>query len=80
MGIANFPAELVESVIDELQRDESTLLNCSLVSKQWLPRSRYHCFSSVTLSADLEGLPQIHRFLSLLDSPGATFITCITKL
>jgi hypothetical protein len=42
------------------------LRTCSLVSKAWLPRSRYHLFYHVALRADGTHPP---RFLELLDSP-----------
>jgi len=42
------PQELVEIIIDHLQKDITTLKQCSLVHRSWLPRSRLHLFSSFT--------------------------------
>jgi hypothetical protein len=46
--------------------ERTELRNCSLISKAWLPRSRYHLFYRVSLH-----VKKIHppRFLKLLDSP-----------
>ncbi|KAH6906540.1 hypothetical protein BKA70DRAFT_1287952 [Coprinopsis sp. MPI-PUGE-AT-0042] len=45
------PQELVDHVVDHLHDDTATLRSCSRVSKAWLPTSRYHLFSRVTLQA-----------------------------
>ncbi|THU85013.1 hypothetical protein K435DRAFT_970908 [Dendrothele bispora CBS 962.96] len=37
-----FPQELIDRIIDELQRDRRGLKACSLVSHAWRPRAMYH--------------------------------------
>lgn len=43
------PQELVDQILDHLHDDSSTLLNCALVSRTWLPTSRMHLFSKIRL-------------------------------
>ncbi|KAF9268535.1 hypothetical protein L218DRAFT_1073020 [Marasmius fiardii PR-910] len=63
-----FPPELFEAVIDHCQDHRPLLTACSLVSRDWLPRSRSHLLSSgITLSATVNG-NNIWKFCSLLDS------------
>ncbi|KAJ7156270.1 hypothetical protein C8R46DRAFT_429892 [Mycena filopes] len=64
----NFPPELVDRFIDYLHDDDHALGNCALVSKTWLPASRYHLFSLVVLFN-----ANWMAFLRLLTSPFATF-------
>lgn len=60
----SLPPEVVDTILDHLHDDHRTLRQCSLVSSQWLPTSRFHAFSSVTLTT--ANLPD---FLELLNSP-----------
>ncbi|KAL0570199.1 hypothetical protein V5O48_011773 [Marasmius crinis-equi] len=46
-----FPPEIFEHIVDEVGDSFSTLKSCSLVSHDWLPRSRQHLFRSITLPA-----------------------------
>ena len=46
------PQELVERVIDCLSDDRPALETCSLVATTWLPRSRHHLFSKVSLNSE----------------------------
>jgi hypothetical protein len=43
------PQELTDWIIDYLHDDIETLSVCSLVCSSWLPASRYHKFSSITI-------------------------------
>ncbi|SJL14801.1 uncharacterized protein ARMOST_18272 [Armillaria ostoyae] len=53
----------------------AVLTSCSLVSRAWLPRSRYHLFGSVRLS------PKNHaRFLPLVTSPLCSFLNSVREL
>uniref|UniRef100_A0A0W0EVY2 F-box domain-containing protein n=1 Tax=Moniliophthora roreri TaxID=221103 RepID=A0A0W0EVY2_MONRR len=45
----SFSQELVDLIIDELQDDENTLINLSLVSHAWLLRSRTYLFQELCL-------------------------------
>jgi len=49
MSMATLPPELTDHIIDFLHDDRKTLLSCSLVSKIWLPSSRYHLFGSLDI-------------------------------
>jgi len=41
------PCELVDHIIDLLRDSQTTLSNCCLVSKSWVPRTRTHLFAGV---------------------------------
>lgn len=69
------PIELIECIIDASRYHSSTLAACSLVCKQWLPRSRHHLFSSLDLSADWNPEPNsVTEFIKLIDTPNSTLI------
>ncbi|KAJ6461110.1 hypothetical protein C8R45DRAFT_538614 [Mycena sanguinolenta] len=46
-----FPSELEDIAVDFCHGDNATLAACGLVCRSWLPTSRYHLFSSITLTA-----------------------------
>ena len=58
-----FPAELVDTIIDFSHSDHCTLAKCSLVSKMWLPTSRLHLFEHVKLTS-----ANFAAFLALFDT------------
>ncbi|KAJ7133304.1 hypothetical protein C8R44DRAFT_772154 [Mycena epipterygia] len=74
----DFPQELIDQVID-CRHDGSTYLEtikiCGLVCKAWLPRSRYHTFSTVILEA--KTLPS---FVDLLDTSSLPILPLIRHL
>lgn len=73
--------ELVECIIDVSCHHPPTLAACSLVCKQWLPRSRYHLFSSLDLSADWNPEPNaVTEFIKIIDAPiaNSTLIPYVT--
>ncbi|KAJ7635673.1 hypothetical protein DFH06DRAFT_1220189 [Mycena polygramma] len=77
------PGELVDSIIDHLRSDTYALPTCSLLSRQWLPRSRYILFASVSFSigrGNSNGPERLDEFLDLLDSPLATFIPYVEEV
>jgi hypothetical protein len=45
------PPELIETIIDMLHTDRAALATCALVCRSWLPRTRYHLFSEVTITS-----------------------------
>jgi len=64
------PRDILLTSVNKLQVYQRTdLRTCSLVSKAWLPRSRYHLFYHIALRPD-KSHPS--RFLKLLDSPHGT--------
>ncbi|KAJ7635786.1 hypothetical protein DFH06DRAFT_1336423 [Mycena polygramma] len=81
--MVEIPGELVDSIIDNLKRNRSALITCSLLSRQWLPRSRYHLFSSVSFNIDwrdARGLRKAEEFIFLLDSPLATIAPYVEEV
>ncbi|KAJ7057734.1 hypothetical protein C8F01DRAFT_1028006, partial [Mycena amicta] len=88
--MAAFSNELIDLVIDQLRDDEPSLRTCSLVSRQWIPRSRLHNFSSARLIIDTvetrdgsrftPGGIRLDAFMDLLASPLATFIGSLQDL
>ncbi|KAJ6460064.1 hypothetical protein C8R47DRAFT_1059102 [Mycena vitilis] len=77
------PGEIVDSIIDHLKSDTYALPTCSLLSRQWLPRSRYILFASVSFSigrGNSDGADKLGRFLDLLDSPLATFVPYVEEV
>lgn len=47
---AYIPADIIYSIIDELDLDQPSLQRCSLVSRSFLPPCRAHLFSSIVLN------------------------------
>ncbi|KAJ7050013.1 hypothetical protein C8F01DRAFT_1377964 [Mycena amicta] len=88
--MATLGNELIDLVIDQLRDDEPSLRTCSLVSRQWIPRSRLHNFSSAKLIIDtIEmrdgiqfalGAIRLDAFMDLVASPLATFIGSLQDL
>jgi hypothetical protein len=82
-ALSNFPQELIDKIIDhvrwnELHRPGSGVMRtCSLISRTWLPRSRYHLFDHVTLRADRN---QPKLFLKLLGSLRGTIAPYVRHL
>lgn len=46
------PPEVIDYIVDFLHDDYKTLANCSLTCRSWLPRARYHKFSSMRVTHD----------------------------
>ncbi|KAJ7493792.1 hypothetical protein FB451DRAFT_1491198 [Mycena latifolia] len=66
------PIELVERIIDTAASHPPTLAACSLVCKEWLPRSRHHLFASLDLSAHWTPEPNaVTAFMKIIDAPMA---------
>ena len=55
--------ELIDTVIDFLHEDRSSLRACALVSKSCLPSARYHLFSVIAINAS-----NFPSFLRLIES------------
>ncbi|KAF9481742.1 hypothetical protein BDN70DRAFT_505561 [Pholiota conissans] len=64
----NIPNELIDSIIDYNHSDPPTLLASALVSKKWIPASRYHVFSNINISHE-----NAQEFMQLVRSPNCTF-------
>ncbi|KAJ7192308.1 hypothetical protein GGX14DRAFT_595820 [Mycena pura] len=77
----SLPGELVDSVVDLLGSDRPALKVTSLLSRQWLPRSRHYLFSSIWLSAWKDAdLKRVEAFFTLVSSPIATFIPAVAEV
>jgi hypothetical protein len=69
------PPELIDTIIDMLHTDRAVLATCALVSRSWLPASRYHLFSKVTITR--QSSPVISKLLS---SPRCTIASAVRHL
>lgn len=71
----HLPQEIVDLVLDtvaEYDIDGSSLCSCSLVSKSFSYRSRYHLFGDIFISAEENELLEIlQSFLAILSSKQA---------
>ncbi|KAJ7651331.1 hypothetical protein FB45DRAFT_716324, partial [Roridomyces roridus] len=76
---SQFSGELVDAVIDWAHESPSTLAACSLVCRQWLPRSRYHGFSSIKLVRS-RNLDTVKSFLHILESPLVTIVPSVREV
>lgn len=78
-SMRDFPQELVENVIDRWTHKDAggtdAMKVCSLVCKRWLPRSRFHLFSRVTLDAD-----NFLSFIDIVDSNSLPILSFIQHL
>lgn len=63
--------EIYEGIIDAVWPDYTTLLQCALTCRSWLPRSRYNLFSRPTLrsSAQLHLFFQALRYAPVMKGP-----------
>ncbi|KAH7913107.1 hypothetical protein BJ138DRAFT_1124656 [Hygrophoropsis aurantiaca] len=69
------PPEITDHVIDHLHIDTRMLGICSLVCKSWLPASRFHLFSTISLHPWKKD-----SFLRLLDSTYSSFAPYVRHL
>jgi len=71
----SMPLELWEQIIDCLSDDKTTLKSCSLTCQSWLPRTRYHTFSRVSIHSS-----NCAAFTKLLESSSdvGSFIESLT--
>ncbi|PBK59318.1 hypothetical protein ARMSODRAFT_802658 [Armillaria solidipes] len=49
MPVSDLPLEILDAIIDELQRDKKSLLQASLACRAFYPRTRVYLFYAVTL-------------------------------
>ncbi|KAJ7861062.1 hypothetical protein B0H13DRAFT_1639187 [Mycena leptocephala] len=65
--------ELIDQIIDCCNLAEKDAMGaCGLVCKLWLPRSRYHLFSRVSVNTD-----NLHSFVDVLESSSSPILTFI---
>lgn len=70
------PLEIVDLIVDHAINDRQTLKACSLVSLQWVSRSRLHLFYAVILATT----PSIKALIDLLESPLSTITGSVRRL
>ena len=70
------PQELSDLIVDFLHNDIAALCNVGLVCKSWLPASRVHLFSDITLSA----MFNVHHALEVICAEGSTIPPYISHL
>ena len=46
------PAELLDHIVDLIHDSKTTLRNCCLVSKSWIPRTRKHLFADIRFDTE----------------------------
>ncbi|KAJ7162978.1 hypothetical protein C8R46DRAFT_999382 [Mycena filopes] len=80
----DLPQELIDRIIDELHDDWHSLAACGLVCWEWVPASRFHLFSEITLqrTAQLRCLmhQQFRPFLDMVATGSTTFAPFISHL
>ncbi|KAJ7457180.1 hypothetical protein B0H11DRAFT_2063121 [Mycena galericulata] len=70
-----FPSELEDTVIDFCHADNATLASCGLVCRDWRLASRYHIFSSVSLT-----IQNVANFLDIISSSGPTITHLVREV
>lgn len=73
--MTRLPAELVDAILDALSLDRSNLATCGLVSSSWLARTRFHLFSTVTLTPSRVG-----KLQEISYAKGSTFLESVGKV
>lgn len=60
------PIELIGIILEALSSDKSTLSNCSLVCRHWVPLSRFYLFRRITIDREVLNRPtdELARFIS----------------
>ena len=71
----HLPPELFDIIVDFLHDDEESLVNCSLVCKNWLPVTRYHIFKNLLLDRW-----NVEEFVDMITHPSATVAPYIHRL
>ncbi|KAJ6469448.1 hypothetical protein C8R45DRAFT_1017079 [Mycena sanguinolenta] len=69
------PRELVDDILDYSARDPRTLKTCSLVSREWVSRCRFHLFEKCALWPS-----RIAPFCDLLRSSDCTFLPHVRSI
>ncbi|KAJ7764943.1 hypothetical protein B0H16DRAFT_1454736 [Mycena metata] len=80
-GMRDFAQELVDLVLDNVAAGAANLKdigNCGSVCKRWLPPSRKHLFSHLTISN--LGSPTPQSFLDLVDTSRAPVLSLVRTL
>lgn len=68
------PGEIVDTIIDSLHNDQSSLCACGLIARSWLPSSRYHIFSRISLHPR-----NIETFMWMLDDPSPSNLGSVVR-
>lgn len=78
----DLPQELTDKVIDYLYDDKPSLAACSRVCWAWVPATRVHIFSDITLRRKWNRLfhPQFRPFIDMLATESCTFAPFVARL
>ncbi|KAJ7877013.1 hypothetical protein B0H13DRAFT_2195037, partial [Mycena leptocephala] len=78
----DLPQELTDKIIDGLHDDMPSLRDCSLVCWAWVPATRFHLFSDITLRRRWGRImqPQFRPFVDMLATESRTFALFVTRL
>lgn len=63
------PPELVDSIIDYLRDDHTTLASCALANRSWLARSRLHLFQDLRVDGSKRSTGCFRRLVQSPQSP-----------
>jgi hypothetical protein len=72
---ARLPPELIDAIIEQLHDDRAALATCALVCRSWVPASRHHLFSDVTIWP-----ATLSNTFTLLSSPSCTIPSAVEHL
>ncbi|KAJ7115316.1 hypothetical protein C8R44DRAFT_855338 [Mycena epipterygia] len=77
----DFAQELVDQIIDYIgPSNKADVAACGLVCRRWLPRSRFHLFSSITLSDSESDQQNVDSFFPLLDTSSSLLLSFVQVL
>ncbi|KAI3607138.1 hypothetical protein WG66_007910 [Moniliophthora roreri] len=67
------PQEIIDHIIDFIPEDKPTLKRCSLTSRAWIPRTRYHLFDDFSHHPHIpQSLTRSRELMALCSHPRAT--------
>ena len=74
---SDFPQELVDYIIDLVRTDYETVLTCTLVSRAWLPRSRFQMFREKVAKIRAKRLSFLAEILSSKHESISSFLSML---
>jgi len=77
MPVLHLPPELLDHIVDLLHDSKTTLRNCCLVSKQWIPRTRKHLFADIRFDTEKKLERWKEMFPDPSTSPGHYTVTLL---
>lgn len=79
---ADIAQELIDTILDFLYDDHSSLLSASLVARKWVPTTRHHVFEQIIINHFFPGRGRsfrdsAHSFLALCRSPHCSILRSV---